>query len=527
MIKNFVIIALLMAQVVRAQLVAEFETNRGTFFVNMDYVNAPLACANFVLLSGKGDDVWETPLGAPSVTSSLYSATPESDAPRLQLNVRYVGAGPGSPDRYEIYQQNTYLGAVGVFPGIGGVHQDITGFERFELKKIRSSPNQYQIRFKYPRPWIDARFQFIREAPMFRNIPITRIERGRRFFSGSFTNSDFEHPGYQFQDENIRVSGNPDNPYGTVFNSAWILAMDSRGPNTNGSRFFITAVPEPNWNGQYTPIGVVQQNAGRNVILDIVNSSTHDGGIPDEPLVIRSISFTRSGLGAISFFESFHQDRLPGIIEPIPLDIERKDGVLNLITPIRPQSQTMIYKGEDLYNWQPGLLESQPFDISEPPVSEIFEVSQKRFFKGYSTWLPTWASREIDFTNARYFFKVNSDNATGTVVMDFVVDPFFQTMTVVYSVDTVTEQFVLGGPPNVVVSRGSGTAIASYDHSIGPYKGKLNLLVTSGPLQLDEFTLNFESIPTTELVVVRSFSALKSDTGPFYLGYSGHYQKLN
>ena len=114
----------------KAQLVAEFDTNRGTFYVNMDYVNAPLACANFVLLSGKGDDVWESPLGAASPTSSRYSYTAESDAPRLQLNLRYVAAGIGSPERYEIYQQNTYLGSVGIAASGGGVHQDITGYER-------------------------------------------------------------------------------------------------------------------------------------------------------------------------------------------------------------------------------------------------------------------------------------------------------------------------------------------------------------------------------------------------------------
>lgn len=515
--------ALYFCSFAKAQLVAEFETNRGTFYVNMDYVNAPLACANFVLLSGKGDDVWESPLGAASPTSSLYSYTAESDAPRLQLNLRYVAAGIGSPERYEIYQQNTYLGSVGIAASGGGVHQDLTGYERFEMKQIEFNPNKYQIRFKYRRPWIDSRFQFVRPAPMFENIPITRVEQGKRFFSGSFTNNDFEHPGYQFQDENIRVSGNPNNPYGTVFNSAWILAMDSRGPNTNGSRFFITAVPEPAWNGEYTPIGVVQQNAGRQVVQNIVNSATHDNGVPNEPMVIRSISFTYAG-GALAFFESYHQGFLPGFIEPIPLEIKRDGGVLSLVTPLRPRSQTIVYTGEDLLNYQPGLLQAQPFDITEPPTSEIFQVTQKRFYKAYATSLPNWPSEDIDFHNARYYFKVNSDNASGTVVMDFHVDGGGG-ITATYSAQTVTEQFVLDGEPNTVVTNGSGTAIVTYDHSPGPYKGKMTLLVTSGPLEMDEFTLNFESLPG--LPIVRSFSALKSDTGPFYLGYSGHYQKLN
>ena len=247
---------------------------------------------------------------------------------------------------------------------------DITGENRFELKQIESNPNKYQIRFNYRRQWLDSRTQTIREAPMYHNIPITRVERGKRFFSGSFTNNDFDNPGYQFQDESIRIAGDLNDPYGSVFNSAWILAMDSTGTNTNGSRFFITSAADRSWNGRYTPIGVVQQNIGRQVVLNITDSAVDGAGVPNETMYINSISFRRGG-SAAAFFESYHQGFLPGFISSIPLTFERRNEAFSLITPIRPRSQTVIYSSLDLKTFQAGGILNQPLLISEPPATDL------------------------------------------------------------------------------------------------------------------------------------------------------------
>ena len=97
MIFKTLVLFLISSLAARAQLIADFVTTEGNFSVDLHYVSAPLACANFVLLSGKGDDVWETPAGAPSFTSSNYITVAESETARQVLNVRFVAADPADP----------------------------------------------------------------------------------------------------------------------------------------------------------------------------------------------------------------------------------------------------------------------------------------------------------------------------------------------------------------------------------------------------------------------------------------------
>lgn len=528
---RFFLLLSLFPGIVRGQLFADFQTTEGNFTVELDYTKAPLACSNFVLLSGKPDDIWETPPGALSLTSGLYRSTAESDVNRLDLNVAY--APPTEPDapfssgRYDIYQFNTYIGSVDAFE-TGGAYREVTGAGRFEIRRLSSKPNRYQIRFLYRRPWLDSRFSLIRrDLPMYTNIPITRVEPGKRFFSGSFTNDTFDNPGYQFQDENVRTPGNGNNPYGIPFNTGYILAMDSYGPNTNGSRFFITAVGDPSWNGNYTAIGYVQQNAGRQVIQNIVNTKVTDLNVPEKQMSITKISFRYVGL-TVAFFETYHQNRLPGQIEEIPLGITRDgNGELSLVTPVSPQSQTVIHQSTDLVDFSAnGLLSQSPLVKTPQLVDLSTAIVPKRFYLGYRTELPSWPSSEgIDFEGGRYVFKLNSANASGTLSLTFesVKD---RPAAAIYQVDTVVRQNLVGGGTVTKRTKGFGSLALTYSSEPGPFKGKLTFSNIVGPLDIDEITLNFESTPVG-MPVVRSFSALKSDTGPFFFSYTGHYQKAN
>jgi cyclophilin family peptidyl-prolyl cis-trans isomerase len=95
------------------------------------------------------------------------------------------------------------------------------------------------------------------------------------------------------EDTRYYGTGGPDYTFDDEINDVklvrGVLAMANRGPNTNGSQFFIvTAAATPWLDGKHTVFGKVVR--GMEVVDAIENIKTGERDIPIEPIIVNSVT---------------------------------------------------------------------------------------------------------------------------------------------------------------------------------------------------------------------------------------------
>jgi peptidylprolyl isomerase len=102
-------------------------------------------------------------------------------------------------------------------------------------------------------------FVFLAQSGWYNGITFYRVLTDNLIMTGDPSETGLGNPGYLFESEFAA---------GLRFDQPGMVAMDNDGPDTNGSRFFITLAPTPQLEGLYTIFGQVLSG------LDILSALT-------------------------------------------------------------------------------------------------------------------------------------------------------------------------------------------------------------------------------------------------------------
>ncbi|MFB6155413.1 MAG: peptidylprolyl isomerase [Haloferacaceae archaeon] len=130
--------------------------------------------------------------------------------------------------------------------------------------------------------WEDPETGETRTDPLYRDVLFHRIIGDFMIQCGDPTGTGRGGPGYTFDDEfheDLR------------HDEAGVLSMANRGPDTNGSQFFITLGAQPHLDDRHAVFGKVVD--GMDVVREIGSVPTDGDDRPREDVVLESVDVDR------------------------------------------------------------------------------------------------------------------------------------------------------------------------------------------------------------------------------------------
>ena len=131
--------------------------------------------------------------------------------------------------------------------------------EQVYVVKLETTKGDIQLElFPEHAPKTVNNFVFLVNEAFYDGITFHRVIANFMIQGGDPTGTGTSGPGYKFEDELI---SNP------LKHDSKVISMANSGPNTNGSQFFITHLPQPHLDGKHTVFGKVLQ--GEDVVDNI------------------------------------------------------------------------------------------------------------------------------------------------------------------------------------------------------------------------------------------------------------------
>ncbi|MCE9671084.1 peptidylprolyl isomerase [Myxococcus stipitatus] len=129
--------------------------------------------------------------------------------------------------------------------------------------------------------WREPRSGAMSTAPLYNGTVFHRVIPGFMIQGGDPTGTGMGDPGYRFEDE---VNN------GRAFDKVGLLAMANRGPNTNGSQFFITTSTPSHLDRKHTIFGEVVK--GYEVVEAIGSVPRDNRDRPQTPVVLTRVELS-------------------------------------------------------------------------------------------------------------------------------------------------------------------------------------------------------------------------------------------